>query len=122
VELSARPNEIKIEKEGEFGSIPSLVATPLALVLTELIHNALEHGVSDKGTSVRVKVVKTSSTMTVSVIDDGAGIPVDFSLEKNTNLGLQIVSTLTQNELAGSIDFIKPAQGTEVRITFPLER
>ncbi|MEY3715563.1 MAG: hypothetical protein RL155_438, partial [Actinomycetota bacterium] len=105
VELSARPNEIKIEKEGEFGSIPSLVATPLALVLTELIHNALEHGVSDKGTSVRVKVVKTSST-----------------LEKNTNLGLQIVSTLTQNELAGSIEFIKPAQGTEVRITFPLER
>ena len=122
VELSARPNEIKIGKEGEFGSIPSLVATPLALVLTELIHNALEHGVSDKGTSVRVKVVKTSSTMSASVIDDGAGIPDDFSLEKNTNLGLQIVSTLTQNELAGSIEFIRPAEGTEVRITFPLER
>jgi len=121
-ELSTRPNEISIVKEGEFGSIPSIVATPLALVLTELIHNSLEHGVSEKGTSVAVKVEKTQSNMMASVIDDGAGIPADFSLEKNTNLGLQIVSTLTQNELAGTIEFIKPEKGTEVRITFPLER
>jgi two-component sensor histidine kinase len=121
-ELSTRPNEISIVKEGEFGSIPSIVATPLALVLTELIHNSLEHGVSEKGTSVAVKVEKTQSSMMASVIDDGAGIPTDFSLEKNTNLGLQIVSTLTQNELAGTIEFIKPEKGTEVRITFPLER
>jgi two-component sensor histidine kinase len=121
-ELSTRPNEISIVKEGEFGSIPSIVATPLALVLTELIHNSLEHGVAEKGTSVAVKVEKTQSSMMASVIDDGAGIPADFSLEKNTNLGLQIVSTLTQNELAGTIEFIKPEKGTEVRITFPLER
>ena len=45
VELSTRPNEISIGKDGEFGAIPSLVATPLALVITELVHNALEHGV-----------------------------------------------------------------------------
>jgi two-component sensor histidine kinase len=60
--------------------------------------------------------------MTASVIDDGTGIPSDFSLEKNTNLGLQIVHTLTLNELAGEIEFIKPSTGTEVRITFPISR
>lgn len=121
-ELSTRPNEIHIKKEGEFGSIPSIVATPLALVLTELIHNALEHGVSEDGSTVLVKVDKSPAGMTVSVIDDGVGIPIGFSLEKNTNLGLQIVSTLTQNELAGTIEFIRPTQGTEVQMTFPLER
>jgi two-component sensor histidine kinase len=121
-ELSTRPNEITIVKEGEFGSIPSIVATPLALVLTELIHNSLEHGVSQSGLTVRVKVEKNQGNVMAAVIDDGAGIPHNFSLEKNTNLGLQIVSTLTQNELAGEIEFIKSLTGTEVRITFPLER
>jgi two-component sensor histidine kinase len=122
VELSTRPNEITISKEGEFGAIPSLVATPLALVITELVHNALEHGVSETGSVVRVSVTREGSMMTTSVIDDGTGIPSDFSLEKNTNLGLQIVHTLTLNELAGEIEFIKPSTGTEVRITFPISR
>ena len=120
-ELSTRPNQITINKEGEFGSIPSQVATPLALVLTELIHNALEHGLSVKGSSVTVTVQRDGNLMKSSVIDDGSGIPDGFSLEKNTNLGLQIVQTLTLNELAGSIEFIKPSEGTEVRITFPIE-
>ena len=122
VELSTRPNEISISKDGEFGAIPSLVATPLALVITELVHNALEHGVSQTGSEVRVVVTRDRSTMTASVIDDGVGIPAEFSLEKNTNLGLQIVHTLTLNELAGAIEFIKPKTGTEVRITFPISR
>lgn len=121
-ELSTRPNQITINKEGEFGSIPSQVATPLALVLTELIHNALEHGLSEKGSSVTVKVQRDGNLMKSSVVDDGSGIPDGFSLEKNTNLGLQIVQTLTLNELAGSIEFIRPSEGTEVRITFPIER
>jgi two-component sensor histidine kinase len=82
----------------------------------------LEHGVSEKGSSVTVNVSNDGPLMKASVIDDGAGIPDDFSLEKNTNLGLQIVQTLTLNELAGSIEFIKPEEGTEVRITFPITR
>lgn len=122
VELSTRPNEVKIEKIGEFGSIPSLVATPLALVLTELIHNALEHGLSEHGSRVTLNVTRSGPKMMVSIMDDGVGIPKDFSLEKNTNLGLQIVQTLTLNELAGNIEFIKPVQGTEVKITFPISK
>ena len=121
-ELSTRPNQIKITKDGEFGAIQSLIATPLALVLTELIHNALEHGLSEIGDSVIVSVSKTESTMITSVIDNGIGIPEGFSLENNTNLGLQIVQTLTLNELAGSIEFIKPERGTEVKLTLPLNR
>ena len=121
-ELSTRPNQITISKIGEFGAIQSLVATPLALVITELIHNALEHGLSEIGDTVNVCVAKSDSTMTVSVIDNGVGIPDDFSLEKNTNLGLQIVQTLTINELAGSIEFLKPIKGTEVKLVLPLNR
>ena len=120
-DLNTRPNQITISKIGEFGAIQSLIATPLALVITELIHNALEHGLSEIGDTVNVCVAKSDSTMTVSVIDNGVGIPDGFSLEKNTNLGLQIVQTLTVNELAGSIEFLKPNKGTEVKLILPLD-
>ncbi len=121
-ELNIRPNEIQIKKVGEFGLISSMVATPLALVLTELIHNALEHGLSQSGDLVELRIDRSGKSMTVTVVDNGAGIPADFSLESNTNLGLQIVQTLTKNELAGKIEFIKPNTGTQVQISFPLER
>ena len=121
-ELNIRPNEIQIKKVGEFGLISSMVATPLALVLTELIHNALEHGLSTSGDLVELRINRQAASMTITVTDNGAGIPNDFSLELNTNLGLQIVQTLTKNELAGKIEFIKQNIGTQVQITFPLER
>ena len=121
-ELNIRPNEIQIKKVGEFGLISSMVATPLALVLTELIHNALEHGLSDSGDLVELRINRQAASMTITVTDNGAGIPNDFSLELNTNLGLQIVQTLTKNELAGKIEFIKQNIGTQVAISFPLER
>ena len=121
-ELNIRPNEIQIKKVGEFGLISSMVATPLALVLTELIHNALEHGLSASGDLVELRINRQAASMTITVTDNGAGIPNDFSLELNTNLGLQIVQTLTKNELAGKIEFIKQNIGTQVQISFPLER
>jgi len=121
-ELNIRPNEIQIKKVGEFGLISSMVATPLALVLTELIHNALEHGLSNSGDLVELRINRQAASMVITVTDNGAGIPNDFSLELNTNLGLQIVQTLTKNELAGKIEFIKQNIGTQVQISFPLER
>ena len=51
-----------------------------------------------------------------SVSDDGAGLDPDFSLETNPNLGLQIVKTLTENELSGDLKFVRLAQGTAVKI------
>ena len=121
-ELNIRPNEIQIKKVGEFGLISSMVATPLALVLTELIHNALEHGLGASGDLVELRINRQAASMVITVTDNGAGIPSDFSLELNTNLGLQIVQTLTKNELAGKIEFIKQNIGTQVAISFPLER
>ncbi|MEN9516497.1 MAG: hypothetical protein RLZZ159_363 [Actinomycetota bacterium] len=121
VELSARPNEIAITKTGEFGLIPALIATPLALVITELVHNALEHGVSEQGSKVEVKVDKSEKMIYVEVADDGVGLPEGFNFD-GTNLGLQIVKTLTQNELAGKIEFERKELGTVFKITIPIVR
>ena len=116
IELSPRP--ITPEKIGEFGILDSQVATPLALVVTELIHNSLEHGLAESGDLVRVEVSKSETTYTIKVIDNGVGLPHGFDWERSSNLGLQIVRTLTENELKGTITLNRINNETVAMITF----
>lgn len=120
LELSPRPSEIEIRKSGEFGAIPSLIATPLALILSELIQNSLEHGLHEQGSRLEVSATRRDSRFKISVSDDGAGISADFDLLKNSSLGLEIVRTLTENELSGDIKFERLSNGTKVEIEFNL--
>ena len=116
IELSPRP--ITPQKIGDFGILDSQVATPLALVITELIHNSLEHGLAESGDLVRVEVTRSETTYTIKVIDNGAGLPTDFDWNKSSNLGLQIVRTLTENELKGSISLTRVDDETVAKIVF----
>ncbi len=120
LELSPRPSEIEIVKSGDFGAIPSLIATPLALILTELIQNSLEHGLNESGNRLEVAVVRRDSQLRVSVTDNGAGISPDFDPLKDSSLGLEIVRTLTSNELSGVLKFERVNPGTKAEIEFNL--
>jgi two-component sensor histidine kinase len=117
VELSTHP--ISIEKVGEFGFFESAVATPLSLVVTELIHNALEHGLDSEGDYLKIVVERTPDKCNVQVIDNGVGLPDDFSWDESSNLGLQIVKTLTENELKGSISLSRINNETVGNLIFP---
>ena len=116
--IELNPRKINFTKVGSFGAFDSKVATALALVVTELIHNSLEHGLSEVGDKLSVEIVKSGSTYTVAVCDNGAGLPNDFNLEKSANLGLQIANTLTKNELNGSIKLFRDGDLTKGEVTF----
>jgi len=116
--IELNPRDINFTKKGVFGSFDSKIATALSLVVTELIHNALEHGLSDSGDQLSVEIEKSSNTYKVSVIDNGSGLPGGFNIEKSANLGLQIANTLTKNELNGSINLITDGDLTRGEITF----
>jgi two-component sensor histidine kinase len=120
LELSPRPSEISINKRGDFGSVPSLIATPLALILTELIQNALEHGLNEVGSKLEVAVLRQDAQVKISVSDDGAGIKANFDPLKDSSLGLEIVRTLTENELSGELRFERLDKGTKAEIEFSL--
>ncbi len=126
---------------GLVGDSPTLhadVATPLALVLTELLQNTVDHAYRGPAASTegddpgQVVVTVTGpvelngrSSVVVEVRDDGVGLPEGFSLETSTGLGLSIVGTLVCNELEGSIAMTgRPDEqaGTVVTVTVPLER
>ena len=116
--LDLNPRSIGYKKIGEFGSFDSKTATALSLVITELIHNALEHGLSETGDQLTVEIAKNGNQYLVSVCDNGSGLPKEFNIEKSANLGLQIANTLTKNELNGSINLVRVENLTRGEISF----
>ncbi|CAB4824498.1 unannotated protein [freshwater metagenome] len=120
MELSPRMSEIRIVRSGHSGTLEPRIATPLALVVTELIHNALEHGLATSGNVLNIAINRSESSCLISIEDDGEGLPADFNVAASANLGLQIVRTLTENELQGTINLEPTHPGTRASVTFPI--
>jgi two-component sensor histidine kinase len=104
---------------GSFGVLPSEYATPLALALTELVTNAVEHGLAGRAEGeVEIIAARNDEQLSVKVRDNGVGLAEG---KVGSGLGTQIVRTLIQGELGGSIDWHTiMGSGTEVTIEIPL--
>ncbi|MDN7120596.1 histidine kinase N-terminal domain-containing protein [Nocardioides sp. ChNu-153] len=108
-DVSVAGDRIRVEASGEHGVIPSEVATPLAMVVTELLQNAVEHGFGalhdpDATGVVTTEARRTEGALRVVVEDDGRGLPPDFDLASGSGLGLTIVRTLVESELGGTLE------------------
>jgi two-component sensor histidine kinase/putative methionine-R-sulfoxide reductase with GAF domain len=90
-------------------SIAGNRATALALVFSELLQNALEHG----GDSVRIELAQRNGEVVLAITDDGSGIPADAG-----GTGLSIVQALVRDELQGRLD-LHSQEGTRVEVVFP---
>jgi two-component system, sensor histidine kinase PdtaS len=109
---------------GGAGELPAEVATPLALVLSELIQNSVEHGFYERGGTVSIALDRQPAALHLEVRDDGVGLPDGWRLETNANLGLQIASTLVESELGGTLEVRgdDEARGTISEAVLPLPR
>jgi len=118
-EVAAAPNtRARTQREGRFGVLPSEYATPLALALTEVVTNAVEHGLAGQEGVVSIEAFRTSESLRVIVSDTGHGLPEG---RVGQGLGTQIIRTLIQGELSGSIEWKgSEGEGTEVTIEIPL--
>ncbi|MCL5946508.1 MAG: sensor histidine kinase, partial [Chloroflexi bacterium] len=107
--------------EDEGVQIPSREATVLALVLNEVVTNAIQHGFASRETgTLRVAVRQQDTDVEIEVIDDGAGLPSGFSLDHSGGLGTQIIHTLVTKDLRGSFTLYPAgAHGTRALIRFP---
>ena len=59
---------------------------------------------------------RTGQSCVVKIEDDGVGLPKDFDLQNSSNLGLQIVRTLTENELHGILEMTGSDKGTSAQL------
>ena len=86
-------------------------ATALALVFSELLGNALEHG----GAHVRLVLRRAGDEVVLEIGDDGPGIPA----EPHRGTGLSIVRALVRDELGGSLELHGDVSGTRAEVRFP---
>jgi len=102
-EETAGAGRVNADRIGSFGLLPGAVATPLAMVLTELVQNASAHAFGEEGGTVTLAVNRIRDRVRLRVSDDGRGLPSDF--DPAGSLGLSIVTTLVEGELHGSLAF-----------------
>ncbi|MDO8392595.1 MAG: histidine kinase N-terminal domain-containing protein [Actinomycetota bacterium] len=103
--LQSPDRPVRFTVQGEGGRLPSTIATPLSVVLTELLQNAVDHGFPEgsAGGDVVVVLDNVDGVLGIRVINDGRGLEPGFELNKATGLGLSIVRTLVTTELDGTI-------------------
>ncbi len=118
-DVGAHAGQVTSERRGSFGKLPSEAATPLAMVLTEVLQNAVEHGFGDGPGRIVLSPERRPGSLRVTVEDDGRGLPADFDLEKSTNLGLSIVRTLVESELDGALE-MGPNDGSGTRVVLDI--
>ena len=110
---------LDVRIEGDDLRLPSQQATSLALVVNELLQNAMEHAFPGRSSGhVVVTLALGPEALRVEVRDDGVGLPEGFSPDRSADLGLQIVHTLVRDDLKGRI-VMTTAGGARAVITMP---
>ena len=113
-DVASTGSRVRVVRSGRFGTVRAEDATALALVLTELVTNAVEHGLAGREGTVRVVADRDGQALAVAVADDGAGLPEDFT-PGTGGLGSQIVQALVTGDLRGRIHWqARAGGGTEV--------
>jgi two-component sensor histidine kinase len=118
-------NAVQFEVVGDAGCLPGEVATSLAVVLNELMQNAVDHAFPEDDPDtpaereVTVHLARTGEHVIVEVADNGVGLSESFSLDQAMSLGLSIVQALVTGELGGTIE-MHGDKGTRVEVRVPL--
>ena len=99
--------------------LSSQQATTGALVINELLQNALEHGFAQRNVgTITVALADDGEWVRIEIGDDGAGLPSQFNLAANSGLGLRIVQMLVQGDLKGNFE-LRSGDGVKAVVTFP---
>ncbi len=100
--------------------LPARQATSCALVINELLQNALEHGYDARaeGGTISLTFYDDGDAVRIVVHDDGQELPPGFSLDRLDSLGLRIVQMLVTQDLKGQFD-MQSDHGVSAIVRFP---
>jgi two-component sensor histidine kinase len=101
--------------------LPSKQATALALIINELVSNALEHAfpIGYHPCDLTIELSQEGPKITLTIADSGRGLPPGFNVATAKGLGLKIARTLAEKDLAGSLRLERQEPGgTIATVTF----
>jgi two-component sensor histidine kinase len=121
---SLRSKDIRLYMDLEENAFFDMdVAVPLGIIVNELVSNSLKHAFSKEEGEIRIKLCREEknyetqeSLFSLTISDNGKGIPDNIKLENFESLGLKLVNILV-DQLDGKIE-LERAHGTEFRIIF----
>jgi len=116
------PNKrIAMSIEGPDILLPSSQATSLALIINEIVQNAIEHGFGegyDEG-SIEVILHEEQRHIVLVVANTGRVLSAEFEVRNAVNsLGLQIVDSLARGDLNGTFRLVPKNGKTVAELTF----
>lgn len=83
-----------IMKEDQHFEMDTMI--PLGLILNEIITNSFKYAFPDNRGEIKVEVSKTDANFSISIWDNGIGIPVDFDYLNSKSLGIQLIYLLAE--------------------------
>jgi two-component sensor histidine kinase len=114
---------IRTKVEGDDIALPLNKATSLALVLNELVQNAVEHGFKTLNDGrIDISLRQTDDEVRLVVANDGEPIPACFTTRGSDSLGLSIVETLVRGDLQGTFALENDPAGSGILATVRFPR
>lgn len=90
---------------------------PLGLIMNELISNALKHAFPEQHGEITIQLIESEKQIRLTIADNGVGLPPDFSPENTDTLGMQLITSFTE-QLEGELTY-NSQNGSIFQITFP---
>jgi PAS domain S-box-containing protein len=134
VDLGAYIREFSIETLGAFAasgnvefkfedhakvSLEMDQAVPLALIIGELLTNAIKYAFEgQKQNEISIVVATDDADVTITVSDNGLGLPSDFDPSASSGFGMMIVNALLR-QISGRLEQLAQEPGTGFMIRFP---
>ena len=117
---------VRFRVHGDGGVLPADTATPLGVVLTELLTNAAEHAfppgwTQPEGANVQVWLRNTGTELSVRVQDNGVGWPAGFDIARTSSLGLSIARSLVVSQLNGTLETFND-NGAVAKLRIPIPK
>lgn len=92
-------------------------AIPVGLIINELVSNALKHAFNNgEMGEIILSLDKEGDVYSLTIKDNGVGLPDDVDINNPVSLGLQLVNALV-NQLEGNIEVVRDG-GTMFKISF----
>jgi two-component sensor histidine kinase len=112
---------IRFTIRGSDFPLPAQQATSCALIVNELLQNAVKHAFRGRlEGEVVVDLINGDEQMRIEIADDGQGVGPGFDDRRESSLGLQIVRTLVREDLRGTFEIRnRPDGGLSATVAFP---
>ncbi|MFD2146094.1 sensor histidine kinase [Mucilaginibacter antarcticus] len=119
--FDVRSRNIKFEQNIESFNLDLGQAVPIGLIINESVTNAIKYAFDTDGGLIKVALQLVENEMlSLTIIDNGNGLPDSFKLENTTTLGMEMMKALSKQ--LGGVFNVENSSGVKINIKFHMDK